>query len=203
MSKRLTLLALVSLLVLSLAGCGSEPVPQDTKSAAAPAPAAKKEEPPATVYELTKDPITTHPDWTSKNISVMGAKVGDAGKDLEKNLGKVENTRTDSEKKEYLTIHQTNGVFAYTSFAGKVKRIEVYQVFADKVADEKLKTLLTKGDLALMRQLFGAEEKTEDNEGERSTEHSYESKGFSFVKFTVNGRSLYAIRFFEVKKPTT
>src|SRR5690349_20589549 len=62
MSKRATLLALTAILILSLAGCGSEPTAQPEKKAAAPAEAPKKEEPPPAVYELTKESLTDHPD---------------------------------------------------------------------------------------------------------------------------------------------
>src|SRR5436853_7086146 len=74
MSKRLTLLALISLLILSLASCSSEPAPTEQKAAAPAAAAPKKEEPPPVIYELTKDPILEHADWTSRNISIHGAK---------------------------------------------------------------------------------------------------------------------------------
>jgi hypothetical protein len=94
MSKRVTLLALISLLILSLASCGSEPAPQEQK-AATPAPAApKKEEPPPVIYELTKESILDHPDWTSRNIAIHGAKIGDTTRNVEKDFGKMENTRT-------------------------------------------------------------------------------------------------------------
>src|SRR5438874_2656688 len=47
MYKSVTLLALIGIVFMFLAGCGETPAPQEQKKAAAPAPAAKKEEPPA------------------------------------------------------------------------------------------------------------------------------------------------------------
>ena len=78
MFKRVILLALVSTLILSLAGCGGgepaqEAKPEAAAPAAAPAPPPKDEP----VYELTKDDITSHSDWTSRNISFLGLKLGD------------------------------------------------------------------------------------------------------------------------------
>src|SRR5215831_17873079 len=73
MPKRVTLLALAGILVLSLAGCGDEqPKPEEK---AAPAPQAKKEEPPPPLYDITKVSILDHPDWTSKNVEILGTKL--------------------------------------------------------------------------------------------------------------------------------
>src|SRR5262249_9790315 len=141
-----------------LSGCGGA---EDTKKAdqpaPTPAPAPKAAEENVPVYEITKDDITSHPGWTSRNISVLGVKLGDKTRDVEKNLGSVENTRTLPE--EYLTIYQGNGIFVYTyKLTGRARKIEVNQAFAKKVADPKLQKLLTTGDLKTMRDVLGMEE---------------------------------------------
>ena len=75
MFNRAMLLAFLSML-LCLAGCGGgEEQKQESQPAAAPA--AKPAEENVPVYELTKDDITSHEGWTSRNISVLGAKIGD------------------------------------------------------------------------------------------------------------------------------
>src|SRR5438552_18190112 len=156
MFNRVTLLATFSMLILCLAGCGGgEEKKTETASqpAAAPAPAPKPEEN-VPVYELTKDQILSHAGWTSRNISVLGVKLGDKTREVEKNLGSVENTRTLTE--DYLTVYQGNGVFVYTyKNTGRARRIEVNQAFGKKVADAKLQKLLNSGDLKYMRELFG------------------------------------------------
>src|SRR5207237_4036836 len=147
-----------SILVLCLAGCGGEEKKTESasKPEAAPAPDPKPEEK-APVYELTKDDLTSHEGWTSRNVSVLGVKLGDRTRDVEKNLGNVENTRTLAE--DYLTVYQGNGVFVYTfKLTGKARKIEINQAFAKKVADPKLQKLLTIGDLKYMREIFGKEE---------------------------------------------
>jgi len=204
MSKRVTLLALISLLILSLASCGSEPAPQEQK-AATPAPAApKKEEPPPVMYELTKDQILDHPDWTSRNIMVHGAKIGDTTRTVEKDFGKMDNTRTLADTKEYLTIYQGNGLFVYTAqLTGKLRSFEIYDPIAKQVADEKLRKLLTGGDLKYMREILGQEERTEDKAEDQSTSYIYDAKGFRFIKYKVQGRTLNALRFSELKKSGT
>jgi predicted small lipoprotein YifL len=199
MSKRATLLALTAILILSLAGCGSEPTAQPEKKAAAPAEAPKKEEPPPAVYELTKESLTDHPDWTSRNVSILGAKIGDKTTSVQNNFGKLDNTRTLAD--DYLTIYQNNGLFVYTQkLTGKLRKFEVYETFAKQLADDKLKKLLATGDLKYMREILGPEEKTEENADDQSTEYAYDARGFRFVKFKVSGKTVNALRFSEIKK---
>jgi len=204
MFNRVTLLAIFSMLILCLAGCGGEEEKKTevaSQPAAAPAPAPKPEEN-VPVYELTKDEILRHPGWTSRNISVLGVKLGDKTREVEKNLGNVENTRTLAE--DYLTVYQGNGVFVYTfKLTGKARKIEINQAFGKKVADPKLQKLLTSGDLKYMREIFGmAEGDAIPNADDNSTEYPYDSRGFRFVKFKVGNKTLNAIRFIEVKKAT-
>jgi len=199
MFNRVTLLAVLSMLILCMAGCGGgeEKKAESTPQPAAAPPPPPKEEP---IYDLTKDQITSHEGWTSRNISVLGVKLGDRTRDVEKNLGNVENTRTLPE--DYLTVYQGNGVFVYTfKLTGKARKIEVNQAFAKKVADAKLQKLLNTGDLKYMREIFGMEEGDPvQNADDNSTEYAYDSRGFRFVKFKVGSKTLNAIRFTELKK---
>ena len=204
MFNRIMVLAVLGMLILCLAGCGGEDEKKAESApqpAAAPAPAPKPEEN-VPIYEVTKDEITTHDGWTSRNISVLGVKLGDKTREVEKNLGSVENTRTMPE--DYLTVYQGNGVFVYTfKLTGKARKIEVNQAFAKKVADPKLQKLLNSGDLKYMRELFGMEEgDAVQNADDNSTEYPYDSRGFRFVRFKIGGRTLNAIRFIEIKKAT-
>ena len=203
MFNRVVLFTILSVVILSVSGCGSaEDSKQAAQPAAASAPAPKPEEEKVPLYDITKDEITTHPGWTSRNISVLGVKLADRTRDVEKNLGAVENTRTLPE--DYLTVYQGNGVFVYTfKLTGKARKIEVNQAFAKKVADTKLQKLLASGDVKTMREVLGMEEgeaiqNTEDN----STEYPYDSRGFRFVKFKVGAKTLNAIRFVEMRKTT-
>jgi len=199
MFNRVTLLAVLSMLILCMAGCGGgeEKKAESTPQPAAAPPPPPKEEP---IYDLTKDQITSHEGWTSRNISVLGVKLGDRTRDVEKSLGNVENTRTLPE--DYLTVYQGNGVFVYTfKLTGKARKIEVNQAFAKKVADAKLQKLLNTGDLKYMREIFGMEEGDPvQNADDNSTEYAYDSRGFRFVKFKVGSKTLNAIRFTELKK---
>ena len=204
MFNRVMLFAMLSILILCLAGCGGG---EDTKPATQPAaaPAPKPVEEKAPVYELTKDDITTHEGWTSKNVSVLGVKVGDKTREVEKDLGKMENTRTlkdDQNNNEYLTIYQNQGVFVYTTaLTGKLRMLEINQNFEKKIADAKLQKLLTGGDLKYMHELLGMEEGDPvQNADDMSTEYRYDSRGIRFVKFKVKGQTINAIRFIDIKK---
>jgi hypothetical protein len=195
------MLAVLSISIFFVAGCGGGEEKPATPSAA-PAPAAKPAEESVPIYELTKDEITSHPGWTSRNISFLGVKLGDRTREVEKNLGAVENTRTLPE--DYLTIYQGNGLFVYTfKLTGRARRIEVNQAFAKKVADEKLQKLLSSGDLKVMREVLGMEEgEAIENTDDNAMEYPYDSRGFRFVRFKVQGKTLNAIRFLELKKAT-
>ena len=203
MFKRVLVFAVLGLFILSLAGCGgaeeTKPAPAaETKATPPPKPAEEN----VPIYELTKDEITSHPGWTSRNISVLGVKLGDKTNDVVKNLGAVENSRTLPE--DYLTIHQNNGLFVYTfKITGKARKFEVYDTFAKKIADPKLQKLLSSGDLKTMREVLGMEEGAPvENAEDKSTEYPYDSRGFRFVKFKVQGKSVNAIRFSELRKTT-
>jgi len=203
MFNRVMLFAMLSMLILCLAGCGGDDTKQAEQPAAAPAPKPVEEKVP--VYELTKDEITSHAGWTSKNISVLGAKIGDKTREVEKDLGKMENTRTlkdEQNNNEYLTIYQGSGVFVYTTaLTGKLRMLEINQNFEKKIADAKLQKLLAGGDLKYMRELLGMEEGDPvKNADDMSTEYRYDSRGIRFVKFKVSGKTINAIRFIDIKK---
>lgn len=197
MSNRLQMLALVSMLILSLAGCGAPPEPAATPVAAPPPPAPVEQ---VTMYELTKDDITTQPSWTSRNITVLGAKLGDITRNVEKSFGEMTNTRTGPE--DYITAYKGGGLVIYTfKQTGKARKIEVTQ-FLTSIKDAKIAKALASGSEAAMRDAFGMEEGKADNAEDMSTEYSYDSKGFRFVKYKVGARTISAIRFSEVKSST-
>jgi hypothetical protein len=197
MFKRVLVFAVLSMFILGLSGCGA---PEETKTAQEAPPPPPKPVENVPVYELTKDDITSHPDWSSRNISILGVKLGDRTTAVEKNFGEVENTRTLPE--DYLTIYQKNGLFVYTfKITGKARRFEVYDTFAKQIADDNLRKLLTSGDLKTMRTVLGMEEgEPIENAEDMATEYPYDSRGIRFVKYKVQGKTLNAIRFFEATK---
>lgn len=195
MSNKLTLFLILGMLALGLAACGElapPPKEADQPEAAKPKPA----EPEGPYYELTKDEITSHPDWTSKNVTVMGIKLGEKTS-VEDRLGKPIGT-TNVLADEYQAFYQNNSLAVYTfKLTGKVTRIETLQSFASRVADSKLKGLLVSGDIKQMRDIFGKEESVTDKPSDMATEYLYDAKGFRFIKYK-NG--INSLHFGEVTK---
>jgi len=195
------LLAITGALVLALAvaACSTEQ-PQETASVTA-APE-KPAEPQGPFFELTKDVITEHPDWTSRNVMLLGAKLGDdtSGTKLDKLFGKIDHSAALAT--EYLTRHQNNSVAVYTfKTTGRARQFEIYDTFAPRIADPKLKKLLTSGDLKYLREQFG-EYTIEENPENKSTEYVYENRGFRFVVYKLGNQTVKALRFSELRKPS-
>jgi len=202
MLNRLNLLVLLASLTAGLTACGElgpapKPADEPVKTEAKPAAAAE-----GPYYEITKDEITSHPDWTSRNITVMGKKIGD--KTVDKNVDLLAKTfgaqlgDTKVLTEEYLTYYQKNSIGIYSfKLTGEIKRIELFQSFADQIADPKLKALLRSGDLKQMRDALGMEEGMEDKPEEMGTEYIYDSKGIRFIKYKGGNAGL---RFSDLKK---
>jgi hypothetical protein len=198
MLNRLTLFLILGTLTLGLASCGEFSAPPKEADEPAKAAAPKPPEPDGPYYELTKDEITSHPDWSSRNIMVMGTKLGEKTTDVAvKNFGE-QMGKTNVLAEEYQTYYQKNGIALFTfKLTGKLRRIEVLQGFADRIADPKLKSLVANGDLKQMRAIFGMEESMEDKPDEMGTEYVYDTKGIRFIKYKSGNIGL---RFSDLKK---
>jgi hypothetical protein len=201
MFRRLALSATLGGLLLTVMSCAEEP----QKKEGEPAPAAKAApaEPEAAgpVYELTKDQITSHPDWTSMNIAFKGAKLGDKGSAIDKALGKGE--KTEPIGPQYRTIYGKSSFAIYTfQNTGELQKIEIYGKIADQIADAKLRQLLSSGDLEFMRKTLGKEEMSEQNFNTTGMEYIYDAKGFRFVTYNLGGQKVNSLLFSKVKKET-
>src|SRR5688572_1879244 len=84
------LAALIGVAVMGLISCAQPEAAPDP----APVEDTKPAEPEFTgpYFELTRDEITSHPDWTSRNVTFLGAKLGDKFQAVEKNFGKLDAT---------------------------------------------------------------------------------------------------------------
>jgi hypothetical protein len=197
MLNRLTLFVVFGTITLGLSACGESPAPaKEADAPKAEAPKAAAVEGP--YYELTKDTITSNPDWNSRNVMVMGIKLGDKTNDVaEKSLG-AQMGKTNVLADEYQTYYQKNGIALFTfKLTNKIKRIEVLQGFAEKIADPKLRNLLASGDLKQMRDIFGMEESMEEKPDIMGTEYVYDARGIRFIKYKTGNTGL---RFSEVGK---
>jgi hypothetical protein len=197
MFTRITLSVILGGLILTGASCAPEKAeePADEPVAAKPA------EPEGPFYEITKDEITIHPDWTSKNITYKGIKLGDKSKSFEGQLGKFAGTDpVGFPATHYRAVGEGTKFAIYThKMTGELEKIEIYSTAADQVADPKLKKLLTSGDLEYMRKEFGMEDSQDFNPDTTATEWSYNAKGFKFEKYDLKGVKMNAILFTKVK----
>jgi len=195
MLNRLPLFVVFATMTLGLAACGASPKPAEEEPKAEAPKAAPVEGP---YYDLTKETLTNKSDWTSRNVMVMGMKLGDKTTDVAtKNLGS-QMGETILLADEYLTYYQKNGLALYTfKPTGKVRRMEVLQGFSDKISDPKLRSLVANGDLKLMREIFGMEESSEEKPEVMGTEYAYDARGIRFIKYKsgING-----LRFSEPNK---
>jgi len=196
MLNRLPLFLVFGTITLGLSACGAPAPPKEADEPKAEAP--KAAEPEGPYYDLTKDVITSHPDWTGRNVMVMGIKLGEVTNDVAvKKLGE-QMGKTNVLADGYQTYYQKNGIALFTfKNTGKIKKIEVLQSFSDKLADPKLKSLLASGDLKQMRDIFGMEESMEEKADIMGTEYVYDARGIRFIKYK-NG--ITGLRFSELAK---
>ena len=196
MFRRLTLSATLGALILAASSCAEE-APKEEAAAPVAADTAPKVEGP--YYELTKDAITSHPDWTSMNVTFRGAKLGDKGAAIEKALGVGE--RSDPIGDHQRTMFEKNKFAIYThKMTAELQKIEIFKVMADQIADPQLKKLLSGGDLDYMRKTFGMEEMSETNFNTSGMEYAYDAKGFRFVKYNLAGQKVDSLIFSKIKK---
>jgi hypothetical protein len=193
MLTRLRVFGLLSVLVLGLGACApaEEPAPVELEEEA-PAPP-----PSPTLYELTEVAITEEmPEFTSRNVAVLGVTAGDTTLNVTENLGEQFGD-TIVAPQDYLTVYQDGGVVLYTfKQTGIARRVEVTTEFADQIADPNLKEWLENGEQSILRQWMGPEEDLENvPENNNATEFAYDSRGLRFVQYFIDGQDYYAIRF--------
>jgi len=195
MFRRITLSVILGGLILTAASCA----PAKTEEAAPEPEAAKPAEPEGPFYEITKDEITSHADWTSKNVTYKGVKLGDKSTKFDEKVGKFAATEPLGGT-HYRAVGEGTKFAIYTQkMTGELEKIEIFSAGADQVVDPKLKKLLTSGDLEYMRKEFGMEDSTDFNPDTTAEEWSYNAKGFKLAKYDINGRKMNGIVFTKVK----
>jgi len=196
MLRRLTLSATLGALMFA-ASCAE--APKEEEPAAAPAAAPAEEGP---FYELTKDEITSHPDWTSKNITFKGLKIGEKSTTtIDKALGESE--KRDIFPQHYRMMYGQSSFSIYTfKMSNELQKIEIFGKMAGQIADPKFKKLLSTGDLKFMRDSFGMEEKSEMNGDTTGMEYIYDARGFRFVEYNFPGQKVNALIFSKIVPKT-
>ena len=196
MFRRITLSVILGGLILTVAACAEEKKEETTAEPVAAKPA----EPEGPFYELTKDEVTSHADWTSKNITFKGVKIGDKSKNFEEKVGKFSGTDIIGGS-HYRAVGEGTKFAIYTQkMTGELEKIEVYSTLADQVSDPKFKKLLQSGDLEYLHKEFGMEDSADFNPDTTAMEWSYNSKGFKFEKYDLKGTKMNAILFTKIKE---
>ena len=195
MLKRVMLFGLLGAVAVALVACAPPPEPPAVEEEPAPPPP-----PPPPVYELTEvDIIAEEPEFTSRNIAILGVKVGDVTNDVGDLLGDIDNTITLED--DYKTAYQGGGLVVYTfKLTGIARRIEITAFLEEDLVAAPLQDWLDDGDVDQMRELMGEEEgKEEFPDNDNATEYVYDSRGIRFVTYDVDGFLIHAIRFSEYR----
>ena len=195
MLKRLTLSAILGVLILTVTSCAEEKKDEPAPAAAAAKPAETE----GPFYEITKDDITSQAGWTSKNITYKGVKIGDKSKNFEEKFGKFDKTDLIGGT-HYRAVGVGSKFAIYTQkMTAELERIEIYSPGADQVKDAKLSKLLTSGDLDYMHKEFGMEDSADFNPDTTAMEWAYKAKGFVFGKYDLKGTQINSISFIKMK----
>jgi hypothetical protein len=153
MFERTRLSVILGALALGLASCAEAP-PADAPVAEAPKEAPEPEGP---YFDLTKDGLTGHEGWTSRNVMLKGAKIGDKTTAVEKSFGKLD--KGDAYGDHIRTIYEGSSYAVYTfKMTGELQKFEIYDTFAGEIADPKLKKLLNSGSEDDLHELLGPED---------------------------------------------
>jgi hypothetical protein len=197
--KRVMLFGLLCVLVLGPAGCApaEEPVAEPAEpDEASPPPSTS-----APTFELTEVAISEElPDFTSRNVTVLGVQVGDITNNVAGNLGE-QFGETVVGAQDYLTVYHAGGIVLYTfRQTGVARRIEVTTQMADEVVDPNLQAWLEDGQQAVLRQWLGPEERLQNiPENNNATEFAYDSRGLRFIQYDIDGQDYYAVRFSQIQ----
>jgi hypothetical protein len=174
------------------AGCAQAPEP--TTQPEPPKVETKAEEPEEVrVYDLVEEDITGIQGLASRNLAVMGVKLGDrtAAVNQNKRLGKP--IKTDSMGKLYRTAYQDRGIYLdFESYTSTVIAVYVNTSLAKKVKG-KFASVLTRGNLKLLKSTFG-DHPVRIRRDLQTTSWVYPKKGVEFIQTRTGDQSTYTLK---------
>ena len=142
------------------AGCSQAPETPPAADAEVEAPKAEEAAPEPEeikVYDLVKEDITQIPDLTSRNLSVMGVKLGDRTAEVNRNTQLGKPVGTTPVGGLYRSAYQGRGIYLdIDKQSGKVVTIYVNTTLARKVKG-RFRSILRRGNLELFKKMFGPE----------------------------------------------
>lgn len=152
----------VAFFVASLLFAGCSQAPESPPAAESEAESPKTEEAAAEpeeikVYDLVKEDIAQIPDLTSRNLSVMGVKLGDRTAEVNQNKQLGRSLATTPVGGLYRSAYQERGIYLdIDKQSGKVVTIYVNTTLARKVKG-RFRSILRRGNLELFKKMFGPE----------------------------------------------
>ena len=195
MSRNVLACLFVLMLLIFTLSCS-----QSTQQPASGSSEAAKATPPAQVtmvYDISNDDITAIPDITSRNISVLGVKLGDRTRDVDRLLGKP--IKMESLPKLYRSAYQDHGIYVdIDRYAAKVVALYVNTNYYKK-AKGNLSELLAHGSLDLLKKSFG-ENPVQSQPDSQTTMWAYPEKGIQFIHIEAEQTASYTLKLVEPKK---
>ena len=151
----------IAIVVASLLFAGCTQAPESPPEDDSKAEAAKLEEAAAPeeikVYDLVKEDITQITDLTSRNLSVMGVKLGDRTAEVNGNKQLGKSLGTTPVGGLYRSAYQDRGIYLdFDKQTGRVMAIYVNTTLARKVKG-RFRSILRRGNLNLFKKMFGPE----------------------------------------------
>lgn len=142
------------------AGCSQAPESPPAAESEAEAPKTEEAAPEPEeikVYDLAKEDVTQIPDLTSRNLSVMGVKLGDRTAEVNRNKQLGKSLATTPVGGLYRSAYQERGIYLdIDKQSGKVVAIYVNTTLARKVKG-RFRSILRRGNLELFKKMFGPE----------------------------------------------
>jgi hypothetical protein len=182
------------ILTVSCSRSPQQPEPGSSSSEAA------KATPPAQVtmvYDASKDDITAIPDITSRSISVLGVKLGDRTRDVDRLLGKP--IKMEALPKLYRSAYEDHGVYVdIDRYAAKVVALYINTNYYRK-AKGNLSELLAHGSIDLLKKSFG-ENPVQSQPDSQTTMWAYPQKGIQFIYIKAEQTASYTLKLVEPKK---
>lgn len=145
------------------------------------------------VYDLAKEDITWIPDLTSRNLSVMGVKLGDRTAEVNRNKQLGKPLATTPVGGLYRSAYQGRGIYLdIDKQSGKVIAIYVNTTLARKVKGQ-FRSILRRGNLELFKKMFGPEPRRLRPDLQTTT-WRYPRKGVELIQTRSGDQRTYTLK---------
>lgn len=187
----------VAIVVAWLVFAGCSQAPESPPAAEAEAESPKVEAAPEPeeikIYDLATEDITRIPDLTSRNLSVMGVKLGDRSADVNRNKQLGKSLGTTPVGGLYRSAYQERGIYLdFDKQTGKVISIYVNTSLARKVKG-RFRSILRRGNLDLFKKMFGPEPRRLRPDL-RTTSWRYPKKGVELIQTRSGDQRTYTFK---------